>query len=423
MATSPLFGWQEPDDTSLVKDGAAAIRTLGNAIDSSMGDLLGGTTGQVLAKASNTNMDFTWVAQDDSNAIQNAIVDAKGDLIAASANDTPARLAVGANGETLVADSSTSTGLRYQTSANGNFCINGGMDIWQRGTSFTIASGTPQYTADRWTNYFNGTGTIAQETSIKPDTSIYSLKMTATASSSDNAIFQLVEQANMEQFRGKVVTLSVKLAGTVGLTPSVTLAYSTTANDTLTNTSTQITAGSTINPAINASTFVTWALTFTVPTTAKQLRIGVGTGSVVNTNVLYVAEVELELGSVATTFKKSGGTIQGELAACQRYYWRAGGLAAYQYFGIGMAFSSTTAGILVNNPVPMRVSPTSIDFSTLGVSDTTTLTAVTNVTADILSPIVSNLNITVASGLTQYRTYRLLANNSTSAYLGFSAEL
>ena len=54
-----------------------------------------------------------WVGFDDSNAIQNSIVDAKGDLIAASANDTPARLAVGANGETLIADSSTGTGLKW----------------------------------------------------------------------------------------------------------------------------------------------------------------------------------------------------------------------------------------------------------------------------------------------------------------------
>jgi hypothetical protein len=113
MATSPLFGWQEPDDTSLVKDGAAAMRTLGNAIDSSMGDLLGGTTGQVLSKASNTNMDFTWVTSDDANAIQNAIVDAKGDLIAATAADTPARLAVGANDLILTAASGESTGLKW----------------------------------------------------------------------------------------------------------------------------------------------------------------------------------------------------------------------------------------------------------------------------------------------------------------------
>jgi hypothetical protein len=55
-----------------------------------------------------------WVASDDPNAIQNTIVDAKGDLISATGNDTPARLAVGNNGETLVADSSTATGLKYQ---------------------------------------------------------------------------------------------------------------------------------------------------------------------------------------------------------------------------------------------------------------------------------------------------------------------
>jgi hypothetical protein len=114
MATSPLFGWEEPDDTDLVKDGAAAIRTLGNAIDTSMGDLLGGTTGQVLSKASNTNMDFTWVTSDDANAIQNTIVDAKGDLISATASDVPARLAVGTNRQVLTADSTASTGLAWK---------------------------------------------------------------------------------------------------------------------------------------------------------------------------------------------------------------------------------------------------------------------------------------------------------------------
>jgi hypothetical protein len=118
MANTTNFNWETPDDTDLVKDGAAAMRTLGNSIDTSLVDLKGGTTGQVLAKATNTDMDFTWVAQDDSNAIQNAIVDAKGDLIGATAADTPARLAVGANGTMLVANSAESTGLKWTTATD-----------------------------------------------------------------------------------------------------------------------------------------------------------------------------------------------------------------------------------------------------------------------------------------------------------------
>ena len=108
MATTTNFGWETPDDTDLVKDGAAAIRTLGGAIDTSLVDLKGGTTGQVLSKASNTDMDFSWIAVDPLT-----ILDAKGDLISATAADTPARLAVGTNGEVLTADSTTSTGLKW----------------------------------------------------------------------------------------------------------------------------------------------------------------------------------------------------------------------------------------------------------------------------------------------------------------------
>ena len=67
MANTTNFGWETPDDTDLVKDGAAAMRTLGNAIDTSMVDLKGGTTGQILSKTSNTDMDFTWIANDQGD--------------------------------------------------------------------------------------------------------------------------------------------------------------------------------------------------------------------------------------------------------------------------------------------------------------------------------------------------------------------
>lgn len=137
MATTTNFGWETPDDTDLVKDGAAAIRTLGQSIDTSMADLEGGTTGQVLSKASNADMDFIWVTSDDANAIQNAIVDAKGDLIAATAADTPARLAVGTDGQVLTADSTAATGIKWATASSGSMTLISSGSL--TGTSVTVS--------------------------------------------------------------------------------------------------------------------------------------------------------------------------------------------------------------------------------------------------------------------------------------------
>ena len=118
MATvTPNYNWPVPTSSDLVKDGATAIEALGDSIDASLVDLKGGTTGQVLSKTSNTDMDFTWVTSDDANAIQNTIVDAKGDLITATAADTPARLAVGTNGHILTADSTAATGIKWAAPA------------------------------------------------------------------------------------------------------------------------------------------------------------------------------------------------------------------------------------------------------------------------------------------------------------------
>jgi len=127
------FNWQMPTPTDLVTDLPADFEVFGQAVDTSLADLKGGTSGQVLAKNSNTDMDFVWVTTDDANAIQNAIVDAKGDLIAATANDTPARLAVGANDTTLFADSTAATGLAW----GGNWA-----NFTPTFTNFTLGNGT-----------------------------------------------------------------------------------------------------------------------------------------------------------------------------------------------------------------------------------------------------------------------------------------
>lgn len=130
MPTTTNFGWTTPADTDLVKDGALAIRTLGNGIDTSMVDLKGGTTGQILSKASNTDMDFTWIANDQGDitgvtagtgisgggtsgtvTITNSMateIAAAGDIIVGTGSGTFDNLPIGTTGQVLTADTTVS---------------------------------------------------------------------------------------------------------------------------------------------------------------------------------------------------------------------------------------------------------------------------------------------------------------------------
>jgi hypothetical protein len=114
MANTTNFGWETPDDTDLVKDGAAAMRTLGSAIDTSMMDLKGGTTGQNLRKNSNTDMDFTWAGD-----ATNTVIDAEGDLLVGDAADTLQRLAIGTTGQVLTVDTAVDGKIKWAAAAGG----------------------------------------------------------------------------------------------------------------------------------------------------------------------------------------------------------------------------------------------------------------------------------------------------------------
>jgi hypothetical protein len=136
--TTP-FSWQMPTATDLVTDLPADFEVFGQAVATSMGDLLGGTTGQILSKATNADMDFTWITNDVGDitavtagtgisgggtsgavTITNSMataIDAKGDLIGGTGADAFARVAVGTNGQVLTADSTAATGLAWATPA------------------------------------------------------------------------------------------------------------------------------------------------------------------------------------------------------------------------------------------------------------------------------------------------------------------
>jgi hypothetical protein len=375
-----------------------------------------------------------------SNAVAEA---AKGDLSVGSGTNLAGILAVGSNGETLVADSSTSTGLRYNPqNALANPVINGGFDVWQRGTSFTYAGGQLAYQADRWQGWgtgggsaFNVTRQTTSDTTNLPNIQ-YCIRMQRPAGNTNTdfwAVVQSFENVNSTPFIGKTVTMSFYARRGANYSGASNVLYAQLISGTGTDQNVTGFTGYTqviSSPATLTTTWQRFAFTGTVGSTATQLGINFNqqaTGTAGAADYFEVTGVQIDLGtytaSTAPTFRRSQGTIQGELAACQRYYWRSTGGSAYSQYAQGMAASATAAQMFLQFPVTMRTNPTAIEFSTLQINDSINAYAVTGMSLTNPSPFSAAITPSVASGLTTYRMYQIGNNNSTSGYLGITAEL
>jgi hypothetical protein len=316
--------------------------------------------------------------------IQPTIFDAKADLLTATAADTPARLAVGNNGEQLLADSGATTGLRWQGdfAAGKNKIINGDFAINQRAFSSQTTNGV--YLFDRWLSAFSGTsGTITYSAQTftagtAPVTGYESTNflqivtsgVTASGSSAQIQVQHRIE--DVRTFANQTVTVSFWAKAASG-TPKIGLRWEQ--NFGSGGSTAVVTDFGTIQQI--STSWTRYSFTGTVSSISGKtigsssylgLRMYVGAGSTyfsgnlgLEDNTFQFWGVQVEAGSVATAFQTATGTLAGELAACQRYYQEIADVA--QTVGYGTRYNSTTVYYSVPCPVQMRTTTPTASYS------------------------------------------------------------
>ena len=373
MATSPNYAWAEPDNSSLVKNGAADIRTLGDAIDTSVWNIGFGQAG----KNKIINGDFG--------------INQRGFTTATAAGYYFDRWYGNLNTGTVTYSASTFT--------PGAAPVAG----YESKNFLTVAT-SGQSAAGAFTFFLQKIEDVRTFANQPVTISFYAKAASGTPK------------------------VAVEFQQDFGSGGSPSAAVTTYINNTAITTSwVRYSITGTI-PSISGKTIGTTANTSFLQLnlwTSAGTTFNARTGSIgVQNNTIDIWGVQVEYGSKATPFQLAGGgDPQSELAMCQRYYWRQTAVNANERAAFGSFASSTIFQSQVIFPVTMRAQTTAVEVVGVSINDTASVIAVTAGSVNVNSSFQGNLSLTVASGGTQFRYGAVTLNTASTSYLGFSAEL
>ena len=317
-----------------------------------------------------------------------------------------------------------------------NAIINGAFDIWQRGTSFAAPTNNT-FVADRWAW---SSSSVASKTVSRQASGLtgfqYGIRVARDSGNTNTALNYIgysMETSDAVRFAGQTVTFSFYAKAGANYSPTSSLLGFRLGSGTGTDQN-FLTGGYTGNVNLIDSTqaitttYTRYSFTVAVGSTATELGLffySTPTGTAGANDWYEITGVQVEVGSQVSPFiRAGGGTIQGELAACQRYYYRNTSGAEYDKYGWSMGYTTTNTLGMVNFPVTMRTAPSALDYAGINLylwgTGGYTISSVT-----LSGESSQNLAVIETAGstsLTQNRMYQISAQAGTS-YLGFSAEL
>jgi hypothetical protein len=327
--------------------------------------------------------------------------------------------------------SSTVDGARIMTAASDygfrNKLINGDFSIWQRGTSFNISSNSNTFCADRWQIQSQGGTAVASQQNLTPGIlsgieTPYYLRLVQSAGTANTLIINRLEDART--LAGQTITVSywAKASASTTITARFDQDFGSGGSSR--------TAFGGMSNAINTS----WARYSSTMTIGSISGKTIGSSSYIEFFLYYpntagitveLAGVQIESGLFATSFEQRPQQV--ELAMCQRYYVRLGGGATYDFIGVGNTVSTSGGYVITQFPVKMRSTPSSIDYTNLGVAQWGSSPIVVT-SAFILN---NGSNASSQSAVIQFAgtgfvaggTFVNMTGNGSSGYIGFNAEL